>query len=1057
MRSFVITYMLICYLLIWAGFAAVSTNAAAQSIPAERQMLYREQALDVYDPFTAEEMWKRIKIPPSPALSPAQALRSFQVSPGFRIETVAAEPLIEDPVMFEFDPDGRIWAVEMRGYMQDIDGSTEGDPIGQIVVLEDTDGDTFMDKSTVFLGSLVMARTVSFVHGGVLIQEPPNVWFCEDTDGDLKCDRRRLVGQLGVPSDPQHIDNGLFHAMDNWMYNASSRVRHKFIDGTLIEEDTIFRGQWGMSQDDYGRLWYCYEARPIHVDLVASELMYRNRNFQHRLGGGRNSYGLNVSFGEAAREVYPTRVTPGITLGGRELRDDGTLRTFTMAAGISIYRGDQFPPEYDGCAVIPEAAGNLVRLAKLTSDDGVQLNCSNYFFQREWVASTDERFRPVYSRTGPDGSVYICDMYKGIMEHTVGLMAYLRRYIEKQGLEQPVGLGRIYRIRYEGKPLGKVPKLSTASSPQLVEHLSHANGWWRDTSQRLLVERKAVDQTRALGKLVTGGQQPLGRLHALWTLEGIGQLDWTIIRAALADRNAMVRATAVRLAARFAESDDGPEVLKKLLGMSADDRPMVRLQLLFSLGAFRDAKAERVMADIVSQHPGDIFHAAAVSGLEGRELEFVERLLNQPQWQQESDDKRGLLAMLAMTVFNEHDAKRVSRLLALISAQHDERAWRRDELLTGVLSSHFSRAKWPEPLALPQRPELLEKLRSAKDDALDEITDRLARIVTWPGDTTVRPQKPNPRPLTDAEQKQFALGQAIFAVTCHACHHHNGQGQAGKAPPLVESDWVNGPPERLVRIALQGVAGPIKVGGQDWNLAMPGLGQSSVFSDQRMAAVLTYVRRAWGNWGDPIQPDFVAEVRQRTAGRTQMWTAAELINPDEGQPTPPTDIDSPVTPYDPMVKYRDALDGGDAERGRVLFHSNLQLRCPACHIIGQTGGGFVGPELSDVGLRAERPYLLESLVKPSAKIVEGFETIVIVTSDGKNVSGTLIKEDDEQIVIAPPTGGKLTVAVPDIEARFASPVSSMPPVAELFTPEQISDLIEYLSTLKEPTPKQPPR
>lgn len=162
-------------LLIGLLLSGLVTTTLAQSIPSERRLRYREQSLNAYEPFKAEELWKRIPIPPSPALSPAEALESFRVAPKFRIETVAAEPLVVDPIMFEFDPDGRIWAVEFRGYMQDIEGSTEGDPIGQIVVLEDTDGDTFMDKSTVFLGGLVMARTLSFVERGVLVQEPPDL------------------------------------------------------------------------------------------------------------------------------------------------------------------------------------------------------------------------------------------------------------------------------------------------------------------------------------------------------------------------------------------------------------------------------------------------------------------------------------------------------------------------------------------------------------------------------------------------------------------------------------------------------------------------------------------------------------------------------------------------------------------------------------------------------------------------------------------------------------------------------------------------------------------
>jgi glucose/arabinose dehydrogenase len=236
------------------------------SVPEERRITHREQSLTRYQPFSADEMWKRIPIPPSPALSPEEALESFEVAPGFRVECVAAEPLVEDPVFFEFDPDGRIWVVEFQGWMRDIDGTGESDPICKVVVLEDRDGDTFMDKSTVFLDGLRMPRTVSFVKGGVLVAEPPNLWYCRDTDGDLVCDSKVRVGDWGIPGNPEHTDNGLMHGIDNWMYNAKSSLRHRFVDGELIADETIFRGQWCISQDDYGRLYYGYESSSLHAD-----------------------------------------------------------------------------------------------------------------------------------------------------------------------------------------------------------------------------------------------------------------------------------------------------------------------------------------------------------------------------------------------------------------------------------------------------------------------------------------------------------------------------------------------------------------------------------------------------------------------------------------------------------------------------------------------------------------------------------------------------------------------------------------------------------------------
>lgn len=325
---------------------------------------------------------------------------------------------------------------------------------------------------------------------------------------------------------------------------------------------------------------------------------------------------------------------------------------------------------------------------------------------------------------------------------------------------------------------------------------------------------------------------------------------------------------------------------------------------------------------------------------------------------------------------------------------------------------------------------------------LPESAERLQRILTWPGDVTVREQRPVVEPLTAAQEKRRALGQAVYNATCYSCHKPDGRGYPGLAPSLVESEWVNGPPEHLIRIVLHGLQGPVEVNGEQWNQQMPGLGGSPVLNDERLASVLTYARRAWGNYGSAIEPEQVAAVRQASAQRAMPWTVAELLDPQ--QPL----TSSTVAAGDPLERYRGLLDDGDAERGRFLFHSNRELRCNACHIVDDQGGGFVGSNLSQVGKRSDREHLLESLVVPSAKIAEGFETLVVVTTDGHIISGTLAGDDGRTLVLAPPAGGTVDIAAADIEERLQSAVSSMLPVGETFTPQQIADLVAYLETLK---------
>ncbi len=1014
----------------------------AQSIPKERQITHREQSLTPYDPFTADEIWKRIDIPPSPFLSVEKALASFEVAPGFRVECVAAEPLVVDPLMFEFDPDGRIWVVEFRGWMIDIEGTGEADPIGQVVVLEDTDGDSFMDKSTVFLDKLVMPRTISFVQGGVLIAEPPHLWFCEDTDGDLKCDRKKVVGKYGRPGNPEHTENGLMPSLDNWMYSANATIRHRFRDGKLIEDATNYRGQWGITQDDYGRLFFNYENRPLHADLFPSAYALRNKNVDLR----RSAMGMNYDVGGSAREVFPIRVTPGITLGGNELRDDGTLRTFTIACGPSIYRGDQFPEQYRGASIIPEAAGNLVRLNHLSSD-GVHFSATNAFDKQEWLATTDERFRPVCSRTGPDGAVYVCDLYRGIIEHVIYMMPYLRHQILSRNLDKPLGGGRIYRLVHEDKPLGPRPSMSGESSSELVKHLSHPNGWWRDTAQRLLVERRAIETTDQLRQLACHGQDHLGRIHALWTLEGIDRLDWLSVQSNLDHEDAKVRSMAIRLAERFLDQHQA-EIIAQLKTLFADERPMVRLQLLLTLGEVEGELAEKLILAVLNAHPDQVFLAAAISGLEGRELEVLGRLLKESDWTAEKEKQTDALQYLAQAVIHAGDPQRISQMFELLQPPTKAEHWPTTAMLTGILESSDSRARWPEPLLLTQRPELLDQLASSSVERWHEQANQLLRIITWPGDTTERETRPVLTKLTPEEEKRRVLGEAIYNATCYSCHNSNGRGKPDQVPPLADSDWVNGKPDRLVRIVLQGLHGPIEVNGQKWNLTMPALGQSPLLNDERLAGLLTYIRRAWDNYGDPVAPKLVASIRQATAGRTSSWSAEELLNPQLA------DSRSHATPTDPLELYRSALSAGDAERGRELFHTNLKVRCSACHKVGRFGGGFVGPDLTEVGKRLAPEQLLESLIVPSAKIAKGYETLLVITDSGLVHSGIVTSENDREMVLALPAGGTATLLLDEIEERIPAGISTMPQMASSFSVAEIADLVAYLKSLQSATSDQ---
>src|SRR5687767_10001950 len=233
------------------------------------------------------------KIPPAPALSPEEALKSFKLAPGIKLDLAAAAPLLQEPVATTFGPDGRRWVVEMRGYMPDLDGNGEDAPVGRVVVLTDRNGDGRYDDSKVFVDQLVLPRAIALVGDGVLVGAPPELLFLRDTDGDGKADKKDVVAtDYGVRVDPQrpHLanperaPNSLLPAFDNWIYSAAYTKKFRYVNGAWETAGTMFRGQWGLSQDDFGRFYYGSNSDSLRVDVIHSEYLQRNPHYP-RLGG----------------------------------------------------------------------------------------------------------------------------------------------------------------------------------------------------------------------------------------------------------------------------------------------------------------------------------------------------------------------------------------------------------------------------------------------------------------------------------------------------------------------------------------------------------------------------------------------------------------------------------------------------------------------------------------------------------------------------------------------------------------------------------------------------
>ncbi len=545
---------------------------------------------------------------PSDFLSPEESMKTFYLPEGYKVELVASEPMINEPVAITWDGNGKMYVAQMETYMQNIDGDGTDEPSSRIILLEDLNGDGKMDKSSVFIDNLLLPRMILALDDRLVVNETYSydLTSYRDTDNDGVADE--IIPMYTNPNrrggNLEHQQSGLIWNLDNWVYTTYNPFRFRF-DQIGVKVDTVDNmpsGQWGLTQDDLGHMFYSTAGGENPAYGFQQAAIYGEFNPKGRLSPG-------------FIEPWPIVGTPDVQ-GGAEhrLRPDNTLNHFTGIAGQEIFRGHRLPPEAYGDLFIPEPVGRLIRRAKVKNENGKKV-LYNAYDQAEFMASTDLNFRPVQAKTGPDGCLYIVDMYRGIIQESNWTRkgSFIRPVIVRKGLDKNFGKGRIYRIVHEQiEPDSNSPDLLNKSASELVRYLGHPNGWHRSTAQKLIVLKNDKTVIPELKKIASHNETfwpslfgeinfPLQRVHALWTLEGLDEIDRELIIEKYTDKDSQVRITAIRLSDQLLEKGDDA-LLDELAALQNDPDINVVNQLALSLRYSKNSKATDMLNAISEKY-----------------------------------------------------------------------------------------------------------------------------------------------------------------------------------------------------------------------------------------------------------------------------------------------------------------------------------------------------------------------------------------------------------------------------------------------------------------------
>lgn len=976
-------------------------------------------------------------------LPPEEALSAFELAPGFRIELVASEPLISDPVAMEIDEYGRMYVVEMHGYPLDKTGS------GKIKLLSDTNGDGQMDKGIAFAEGLVLPTGIMRWKKGVLVTDPPNVMYFEDRDNDGKADIRDTLLTGFALSNPQHNVNNPLLGIDNWIYighepAVTPKVYEKEFgdrgtdvyytaqkDSPRLKDNALGRSirfrpdrmqletlsgntQFGHSFDAWGRHLLVSNANHIIHEVIADAYLRRNPALL------ASNAMQSISDHGAAADVYPITKNPDHQL----LTDIGV---FTSACGLTFYQGGLFPPPFDSVSFVAEPVSNIIH-ADIVRENGASFTASRLYDHQEFLASTDAWFRPVNMYIGPDGALYVCDYYRQIIEHP----EWMADDVVKSGaLYNGMDKGRIYRITPTGAPgvlcTGGL-KLGDATDMQLVEKLADPNIWWRRNAQRLLTDRKTKQAVPALIEMVRNGSSPAGRLHALWTLEGLDELRPEHIMEALHDSMAGLRENAIRLAEPFLTIS--PKLVRELYSLQNDSNARVRFQLACTLGYINTTAAAEARENILFRDINDAWiQVAVLSANPSQPSRLLEATLHrfkndEPAWSAlierlsamaATGELPGVIQSLIRKGLHSktgnHTSAQAAILKGLAKGMRNRKGYapfkEEQELL---LQSAFTH---PLPAVRNACLQLLRVTGLPEGVQTKTRLEQSVRIAANPGETVEKRLEAIQFLSFDDPSQNAALLKRLIAPT------------EPTAIQLAALRTLSAIPGTMVSRYLS----------EKWASLTPALRDAGINSymqsDARIALLLDAME---AGKIDPSVIGWPRSVALMAQGNETLRNRSRAL-----LSKPESERSAIIQSYLPALNLKSNPDSG-----KMVY----QKKCAVCHQVSGSYGVAFGPDLGTI--RNRRPAsVMNDILDPGLSIADGYDIWLVQLTSGETVQGLIETETPTAITLKNYGAQKTTIARHDIQSLKALGMSAMPAGLEKqITQQQMADLLAFIRQAK---------